>query len=434
VKTVLLCVANEINKDQRELRHAFKRGVNKLIDQVKCDIIRYHVLNFNCILRRHEGYFINNSLISMKKVISNTILKNIQKKYTEKYLNESSIIPEINNYLGPSFDKCYDQNYIYDNFDTKNVKNSSANIITAYKTSVDSKNPDEGEIIFRLFFSESIPGRDIKCVNLKPENTSLIIMTVINITDGCIPGGNQDLTINPNDENYFTDNQIYTVNNGKIVFRPVNTRRKMINNQPNPPYINLNKLKMGMNIINYFDSIIKFSQTNDNFLHTNYVPNKPNSFDASRLKTILENLQQKFNIYQETFRNRIKQYPFYANDKNLKDLLSTQFFTIFESGKFTDSGANKLKDIIDYIEANNETTLIGTTTFFNFTQISSIPMNSSNHQYTICDGINNDYNDNNIVTQPNIWTQQNDNEETRIEKIYADDYEFNTVDDTLDED
>jgi hypothetical protein len=415
-KYILNYMADEEVAEGNLLVNIFENGLLKLMEQTRNDIIRYNVLYFNCELRRSEGYFINSSLISMRRVISNLILKNVQTKYKKinKLLIDAN--PNIINYLGPSYPNCYNNNYLYDNYDKKNIdinpkfnNNNTKGIVQDYET---GGNSDEGEIIFRLIFTndilddKTISGeksqnitKQIKGFGLDSTNTSLIIMTVINITDGNIVSESKsDYIIDP--DNFI--NIPYTSENVQEGFKyhaeapkieNSNTGKKLINNEPNPPYINLNKLKIAYNISEYLDSISKYFNTDKNIA---------NKADIKIMSELVEDIQTKFTMYKKNFLARIKLYSFYKNDENLLKIIDThKFMLIFDDGNRTIvANPDAILKVINYIEANNDTTLIGTTTFFNFTQISN-----DKKQYPLCDGDNDEMNNNNVITQPNLLKQ-----------------------------
>jgi hypothetical protein len=344
----------------------------------------------------------------MKKAITNLIFKNVQNKYKNLH-NIKDMFPNMINYLGPSYSGCYNNNNLYNDFDIFNVDIGKNPIIKDYANSIDSNNEDEGEIIFRLIFTDTLFSKkeitttsttyhkteskiktiEVKGFNLDSTNTSLIVFTVINLTDGYIPGEGKPDSLYVIDEFNFDNIPYSQKKNGKIPSTKgiVNIKKKLTNNIPNPPFININKLKQAVNIIIHLNKV-------NNYFTTNKLEN-------NKFITFVREIQNKFNEYINEFRRRVKLYEFYGTDTVFTTLIdSTELFKILNKNTFIDSTKSipPIESLINYIEANNETTLIGTVNFFNFTQIAK-----DNFQYTMCDGItDNEINDNNVINHPGI--------------------------------
>jgi len=166
------------------------------------------------------------------------------------------------------------------------------------------------EILFKVMKTpenaDIIPG--IKGYGLDMGKSSIVIFTVINITS------------NPN---------------------------APTNNPPNPPFININKLKLIHKIIS-----------------SKYLEDDKN------------NLKEKIDSYRTLFLDKLKTYPFY--EIFLKDTSSLFSKTLNTSTEFLQ--AKNLLAVINFIDSNNATTLIGTVDFDRFTQI-----RDPNEIYYICD-------------------------------------------------
>jgi len=339
----------------------------------------------------------------MKKVITNLILKNVQNKYKNLH-NIKDMFPNMINYLGPSYSGCYNNNNLYNDFDIFNVDIGKNPIIKDYSTSISPYNEDEGEILFRLIFTDNLfstkvstsqdynktetKNIELKGFNLDSTNTSFVVFTVINLTDG-YDKDKPNSTFVIDDQNF--DNMPYAQKQeGRIPSNKgvVNMKKKLTNNIPNPPFININKLKQAVNIIIHLNKVYNYFTTNE--------------LNKDKFITFVDEIQKKFINYINEFRRRVKLYEFYGTDPVFLSLIdNTDLFKILDGRKeFIDSTKSipPIESLINYIESNNETTLIGTVNFFNFTQIAK-----DNFQYTMCDGISdNEINDNNIINHPGI--------------------------------
>lgn len=358
---------------------AFLSSIKRIINQIVGDIIRMKIMNFNCKLRRKEGYFINRSLAEMQKSLSSVILRELHNK-TVSNINLEALkkLPNIENikdkliilnYLSPISDNCYKDNYMNNDFNFNNFI-FDKNVTIPRPFSTDNSISDNSEIILRIIFDngfimqpissngENYRGfgldpriinptysinRDLQIVNPEHKTTSIIVFTVINLT-----------------------------NNG------------IVNNPPNPPYINTNNLKRIYNISNYFTELNnrKIIKTFDDNI-------------KSQLQK-LQKLEKKFMKYKTKFIKRAIKYDFYMKDTTIqnihKNLTTTNFGKIFND-KFIDQ-TDTLK-VIDFIDSNNKTTLIGTISFDVFTQPFTQPRRDKKYRFYICDG-----NNNNIPNKP----------------------------------
>jgi hypothetical protein len=180
------------------------------------------------------------------------------------------------------------------------------------------------EYIFKIMETNGkIPGTNIFGFNIDIENNStIIIFTVINITaDPRLP----------------------------------------VNNPPNPPFININILKLLYNLLT-ININIKINEMSIMY----YIKDVNNS---DKLSIIIELCRN--------FYNYIMRYPFYKLfESNFLFLINTTSF----STDFYTSFTQNLNSLIIFIESNNATTLLGTVNFDRFTKIRD-PQNF----YLICD-------------------------------------------------
>ena len=72
---------------------------------------------------------------------------------------------------------------------------------------------------------------------------------------------------------------------------------------------------------------------------------------------------KRYKVFDQHFINRINEYEFYHKDTTFQDLIKDE---VMNPNHF-----NNVEKIIEYIETNNETTLIGTLNFMNFMNIFS---------------------------------------------------------------
>jgi hypothetical protein len=342
---------------------AFLSSIKRIINQIVGDIIRIKIMNFNCNLRKKEGYFINRSLAEMQRSISSVILRELDRKTDSgiKSLKTLSNFDKIKdkliilNYLSPISNDCYKDNYMYNNFNFNNLMFDKNATIPG---PIGNDNIDNSEIILRIIFdSGEITGQNYTGFGLDPriisdnllehklieddkyKTTSIMVFTVINLTDDGI-----------------------------------------VNNPPNPPYINTNNLKRIYNISKYFEKI------------TNYKILKQNSLLTEDETLRLKKLEEKFIKYKKTFKNRILKYDFYKKNQTIKTDMDNKRF-----GQIYDSTSNKISDqdvtlkVIDLIDSNNKTTLIGTISFDVFTQPFTQLKNNKDYKFYICDAINNQY-------------------------------------------
>ncbi len=183
------------------------------------------------------------------------------------------------------------------------------------------KNNSPLEYLFKIMTTSST-NSIIKGVNgfgLEIENSTLVIFTVINVTP------------NPT---------------------------APTNNPPTPPFININKLKLIYKIL---------------------------SIPETGSKTVLSLLKEnnKYNIISQIqdigkhYYDKIMEYPFYKS-------FESKFSFLQNIDELTDNKGKRLKeDVIDFIDSNNATTLLGTVDFEKFTKI-----RDPTQPYYICDNKN----------------------------------------------
>ena len=170
---------------------------------------------YNCLVRRYEGYIINKSLGEMRNLITNLTYGIVKAKLYKQENPLFFLIPSVWN------DKiyCYGDNY-------KNDDNYK------YFYSDNEFKPSESVIFNIMFGKENIENttNTLKCNNSDNLDTS-------------DPVERFDLSL--------TNVSISLVTLINLTASPT------INNPPNPPYINVNKLKQIINILKYFKQIKK---------------------------------------------------------------------------------------------------------------------------------------------------------------------------------
>jgi hypothetical protein len=190
------------------------------------------------------------------------------------------------------------------------------------------KNDGALEFLFQIMTSKDSIVKDlpsgkfdykIKGFGLEIENSTLVIFTVINITP------------NPT---------------------------APTNNPPTPPFININKLKLIYKIASMPDV---GENTVDNLLRQN------------------TNIIKKIEDYGTLFINKLLEYEFY------RDFVESKFRPILSSFDkiIQNKGKNLKENIIDFIDSNNATTLLGTVDFEKFTKI-----RDPTQPYFVCDDKN----------------------------------------------
>jgi hypothetical protein len=380
---------------------AFVSSVGSIIKQIVGDIIRIKIMDFNCKLRRKEGYFINRSLAEMQKSLSTVIVRELNDKTVKNYSSQINVLKEfpnsdkikdkltILNYVSPSSDNCYKDNYMYNDFTFKNLMfDKTITIPTAIQP---KPADDESEVLLRIIFDNGYLkdqdyigfGLDPRVINKdekrnlqytpKPTEvrpTSIMVFTVINLTDNGI-----------------------------------------VNNSPNPPYLNTNNLKRIYNISKFFDNLLKAQiSKNENI--------------SKELIKYLEKLDAKFMKYRVKFILRGLTYEFYMKNKDINEVNKeieenkSTFGKLINkdttTGKVSIENQQKTLDIIDFIDGNNKTTLIGTISFDVFTQ----PRDYKNYKFYICDGdVKNNNNETNFISTNPVIVSNYDAHEVDTEPV-----------------
>ena len=282
------------------------------------DFVLYHIHMFNCMLRRFEGYFINQSLIQMKSTITKFLLHSLKKNYTQG-VSSNDLIRQILYYQGHNGDQCY-SNYLYQPFSFFTPPPQ----VQVQDELISNKN----DIIFNLLFSKNKISNTVQGIGMDPDKTRLVVFTVINCNDAIIHDSMDNL---PSDLSTIQSNY-----------------EKIYNNPPNPPYINTNILKKYITEKQYIDNIEHFiSQFNDIGVIQDF---------SDTFVEIKKHHVSKYAAIEHKFKARIKQYNYYNNDTVFNKLIEDNLY-------------QHIDEVIQYIENNNETTLIGTLNFMNFTSI-----------------------------------------------------------------
>lgn len=385
-RTWIIDTGTAPKKDERILINKtikqFMESIKLIIKQIVGDIIRINIMDFNCKLRRKEGYFINRSLAEMQKSLSTVIVRELNDKTVKNYSSQINVLKEfpnadkikdkltILNYVSPSSDNCYKDNYMYNDFTFKNLMfDKTITIPTAIQP---KPADDESEVLLRIIFDNGYLkdqdyigfGLDPRVINKDEKRnlnytprptevrpTSIMVFTVINLTDNGI-----------------------------------------VNNSPNPPYLNTNNLKRIYNISKFFDDLLKAQiSKNENI--------------SRELIKYLEKLDAKFMKYRVKFISRGLTYEFYMKNKDINEVNKeieenkSTFGKLINkdttTGKVSIENQQKTLDIIDFIDGNNKTTLIGTISFDVFTQ----PRDYKNYKFYICDGdVKNNNNETNFIS------------------------------------
>ena len=133
-----------------------------------------------------------------------------------------------------------------------------------------------------------------KGFGLDSSNTSLIILTVINVTDGT------------NEERY---------DQFKPITEESNVKRLPPNNPPQPPFINTNTLKTSVNISVYVAHLQAWSKR--------MISDAQITININKL---VDDIKSKFMNYRKVFYTRLILYPFYLNDPNFMKLINAPSF------------------------------------------------------------------------------------------------------------
>jgi hypothetical protein len=132
------------------------------------------------------------------------------------------------------------------------------------------------------------------------------------------------------------------------------------NNPPIPPFININKLKLIYKIVSIPDS------GNNTVLGL---------LREHQGKSGKKSIKEKIMKIGKYYINLLNTYPFYKDFESIYTGVLSDFEKIIE-----DKGRVLKEKVIDFIDSNNATTLIGTVDFEKFTKI-----RDPNQPYYICD-------------------------------------------------
>jgi hypothetical protein len=178
---------------------------------------------YNCLMRRYEGYIINKSLGEMRSLITNLTFGIIRSKLLQAQNPLFFLIPNV--YTDQVY--CYGDNYANDNnyeyFYGENNFDPTDN---------SSSKGSQGSIIFDIMFGNGE-------ISTKGTTTNLL-QCGSNISD---PVSRFDLNLSNVSISLVTMINL--------------TAQQNVNNPPNPPFINVNKLKQIINILRYFKDIKK---------------------------------------------------------------------------------------------------------------------------------------------------------------------------------
>jgi len=344
--------------------------VKEIIEQIVGDIIRLNIMDFNCKVRRKEGYGINRSLAEMQKALSKVIVRELNGKTVKNYQDQIALLKSfpnadkisdklsVLNYTSPTSEACYASNFLFNDFTFKNLPYDKT--ITIPTPIQPKPADDESEVLLRIIFDNGYL-KDLNYLGfgLDPR--------VINIDE------NKNLAP-------FVPKKTEVRPTSVMVFTVINlTNNGVVNNAPNPPYLNTNNLKRIYNISKFFQSILnsQLSKLDQNM--------KPFLFAA------LIRLDEKFKAYGLKFIERALLYEFYQKNKLINEVKKeivegkSTFCRLVKqvpgSTEVSIQEPDKTIEVMDFIDGNNKTTLIGTISFDVFTQ----PRDYMNYKYPICD-------------------------------------------------
>ena len=187
------------------------------------DFCLFEIHTFNCMLRRYEGFFINQSLIQMKATITQYLVYSLSRLY-----GTTTDRPQVLMYQGLLPHGCASDSFKYQPFSFFNY-----NTLATKEAIVRNRS----EVLFKLFFKTDRVNDVFGC-GLDCDTTKLIVFTVINTND-----------------NENVPESIDSVGGDILVG---NTKLKISNNPPTPPYINTNILKSFYNESIYMHTITEF--------------------------------------------------------------------------------------------------------------------------------------------------------------------------------
>ena len=275
-------------------------------------------------MRRQEGYFINQSLIQMKNTITRFIVRAMTRKFNT---SAQTISPQVLFYMGPTGTESLQKSYKYQPFNFFNYPS---------KVLDERLSDHSSEIILKLLFSPDNITKTVSGLSIPPADCKLIVFTVINT----------------NDDEETTDLAI-DLNGAANVIPNSNVTKPITNNAPNPPYINTNVMKKFINESKYLEKI------------SNYIKSFQDPNDVQRLQTeyntVKTTSQAAWDAVSNEFSLIISEYKFYRDDENFQKILN--------NGLYKFENIIPTMEAIRYLDTNNETTLIGTLNFMNFTTI-----------------------------------------------------------------
>lgn len=362
-------------ENTRLIAPIYLKCVRDIIYQIVSDIIKFCIIDFNIMLRTFEGKGINASLEQAQEVITKIIQRELNTKMVTMY--ESQIknqiakkFPKANNiadklsilnYFSPSSDNFSKSNNLFNDFNFRNLA-FDKNISIPGKIEAQPQ-PDDGEIIWRI----ALDSGDI------PDSGN------IHDEEPYRGFGLYPLNINSKEKQIIDPIKVKPIN--VIIFTVINmTDNGITNNPPNPPFINTNKLKKIINVAKFYENLLLTNLLKDDKIKTIILKN-------------LNTLDIKFQEYGKKFMERLFEYDFYKKNQQFIDLkrnIDSNYNTTFckIAKKIGDKVVSvedqkKLIDIIDSIDGNNKSTLIGTVLFDPYTKI----RDPRNYTYTIHDGV-----------------------------------------------
>lgn len=284
-----------------------KKGTN--LKEKLNDIFLFLGLQLEIEIRNREGMVINKSLYDFNRIISRIMIGGLQTK--KKDLSDT--IPDISNYLGPLNEGCHNQTNLYepmiDTYHVLTENNSSIALALKYL------GLSEEEIFNR---------------------TDLFVFTVVNLSDNNRPGN----------EYSEKDHFVKDYNDCNLPEKASNIRGSILNNNPlNPRFINTNKLKKCLNISLFLKQV-------------------DHIYDQKKIKKIQQALQE----YRDQLIKFLKQsFPYIKDDSKIKAFENNPSF-LPTTRIMNENDINTTSDVIRFLDAQNNNTLIGTLNFTAFLQ------------------------------------------------------------------
>jgi hypothetical protein len=305
--SILLDAYKTLNAHQTNFnttREQILKQYNDHIKRLECNKIKIETLNYNCKLRRNEGYVINKTLFDLQIAIKQIIYKSLE-------INNSGYFPTF--YEKEIFPYCrnttLDNNKQIDSFYKISKSKTESELVSELDQESQLEQEPELESESELKLESTLTGEIIRILSTIPSDDN-----------------NLGFGINLSDVNF-------------VIFTIINTSNdEYTNNPPNPPYININ------NLIYY----TKYSSVKDKHL---YIINE--------IKSLLLELS-KYDYYK-THSKIINIRKQFLINPDIITPTNENFYKESEIG--SKAGANIefiYTELLNIISINNNATLIGT--------------------------------------------------------------------------